>query len=177
MSGLHRRLIQTTIALLLVSWLPVSAHADEIWTVVVKKTHFGPGLNTLVLKPRSGTPAYKSATVSFDAGSRFLVISRGNVYLAVDEQAPLPAGATVESQSTRWPHKKLVQIGQGLFRVYCYRCFLFSDDVWAETTLQFTATGVDPFDANPPQELTTVITNSIGDESTRNRQQLAYHPG
>lgn len=79
-------LFQISVALLLSSWLPSLAHADEMWAVVAKKSHFGHGLNTLVIKRPRGLQIHESDATNADAGTRFLVISGGNVYLGVDEQ-------------------------------------------------------------------------------------------
>lgn len=165
MFGLPRRFIQTSIAILLALWVPSFAHADEIWTVVAKKSHFGPGLNTLVIKRAGGPLVYESGKTTSGAGSGFLVISGGNVYLAVDEQMPVSPGAMIKTESAHWPGKKLIQIGLGLFRVYCYRCFLYSDDVWAEITLQFLATSVDPRISYRPQGPTAVFIESSADKT------------
>lgn len=165
MSGLPRRFIQTSIALLFASWLPSSAQADEIWTVVAKKTHLGPGFNTLVIQRPGGLQVDASDKTTADVGSKFLVISGGNVYLAVDEQTPESAGAIIKTESARWPGKKLIQIGLGLFRVYCYRCFLYSDDVWSDITLQFLGTNIDPRISYQPLGTISVFIESSADGS------------
>lgn len=141
MSGLSRIFIQTAAALFLISGLPVSAHADEVWSIVKKDSHFGLGVNTLVLKRTKEIPGDHGTTPA-GKESRFLVISHGAIYLAVNDQTVLPAGATIVSDDSRWPSMKLINIGNTIFRDYCFRC---RDGISEDPiTLKFVATFVDP---------------------------------
>jgi hypothetical protein len=142
MPGLSRYFFHTAAALLLTAWFPLPADADEIWTIVAKESHFGPGVNTLVLKRRNRTAVEQAEIANAATSGRFLVISKGSVYLAVDEQSSSPQSAITTTDTARWPHKKLIQIGEHIFRDYCFPC----RDVIREDpiTLKFSSTTMDP---------------------------------
>jgi hypothetical protein len=126
-------------------WLAPPAHADEMWTVVAKDSHFGPGVNTLVIKHRVVSSVDLGEPTMPATDRRFLLISGGSIYLAVDEQSESPGGAFITGDSARWPHMKLIKIGERIFRDYCYRCFLYRDGLREDQiTLKFSATTVDP---------------------------------
>jgi len=133
------------LTVLLGSVLPVAAQADQMWKVVPEKSHFGPGINTLVIERSTAKPAGGEAKTASDLiPAMFLVISKSKVYLAIDEEASASASGIRTVDYSRWQNMRLVKIGDNLHGdSYCdFACQ--SGRPKNRETLTFTAIGADP---------------------------------
>jgi len=135
------------LAVLLSATLALPAHAAEIWKVNFAKSKFSSGSNTLVLERDSGrTTAQGIDAKGTAAGSSFLVISNGKLYMATDEGASNVDSSTGvrKVNYSLWSHMKLVQIGGNVQSAdHCgFRCQGGLPE--NHMTLTFTANGIDP---------------------------------
>ncbi len=97
--------------LALMTAMPLSAQADELWTINMAQSRFGSVVKTIVLEHNSGALVAPNAVPA-----SFLVIDKaGKVYLVTeDSTANAGSGKDVKPVAyNRWRDMNMVQIGDG----------------------------------------------------------------
>lgn len=122
-NNLSSRTILSTLAILVVAGaVPDVAYADNsqpLLKVDLAKSHFGPGPNTLVLKPDTAKAVAQDARANSTPAARsLLVISNGNIYLATDRTGREPSSGKSVDYS-HWKDMELVQIGNYARTIRC----------------------------------------------------------
>ena len=118
------------------------AQAAELWRVNPAKSHVGTGSTTLVLERVTGDAAHADANGASGTGA-FIVISRGNVYVAESGGVAGKASPLRAVDYPRWRDMKFVQIGANAHStdVCSFHCQAgLADD---RMTIEFKSNGAD----------------------------------